>query len=135
MIDGGGRRFAAEAGRETHDRLRILGDFIPERRHTPGFPVHLIFDANTLHAGPLSRFASPNGYQWSADNSAEVKAGWVFIAATVTELAEQLAVPPGVLSDTIAAFNGAAARAATQSSGVRRTRCGRWRTARSTRSS
>jgi hypothetical protein len=57
MIDGGGRRFAAEAGRETHDRLRILGDFSPERRHTPGFPVHLIFDANTLHAGPLSRFS------------------------------------------------------------------------------
>jgi len=109
IIDGGGRRFAAEAGRETHDRLRILGDFSPARRHTPGFPVHLVFDANTLHAGPLSRFASPNGYQWSQDNSVELKAGWISTAATVTALAGQLAVPPGVLAGTVAAFNSAAA--------------------------
>lgn len=109
MVDAGGRRFAAEAGRETHDRMRALGDFSPARRHTPGFPVYLVFDATTLTAGPLSRFSSPNRYQWSKDNSAEVKAGWIASAATAAGLAGQLPVPPGVLTSTIADLNRMAA--------------------------
>lgn len=109
IVDSDGRRFAAEAGRETHDRLRALGDFSPARQHAPGFPVHLIFDEATLHAGPLSGFRSPSGYQWSKDNSAELKAGWIARAATVADLAGHLGVAPGVLADTVAAFNSAAA--------------------------
>jgi hypothetical protein len=109
MVDQGGRRFAAEAGREPHDTLRVLGDFSPARRHTPGFPVYLVFDASALNAGPLAWTAGVDGYQWSKDNDAEVRAGWISAAATAAELAERLAVPPDVLAETIAAFNRAAA--------------------------
>ncbi|GGH48484.1 FAD-dependent oxidoreductase [Microbacterium album] len=106
LVDQGGYRFAAETGRETHDRLRIFGDFRPDRPNVPALPAFLIFDARLLAAGPLSlpSTAGASGYLWSADNAAELASGWITAAETVEELAAKLGIPAARLAATVAEY-------------------------------
>ena len=77
-LDGDGRRFADETGWEVHDRVRALTAFLPRRLNRPRLPGWIIFDDAARRAGPLHGIVgSPNGYDWSPDNSAEVAAGWI----------------------------------------------------------
>lgn len=105
MVGPDGRRFHAETGREAHDALRIIGDYLPHRRQVPGMPAHIIFDAGLLAAGPLCRFASPTGYVWSEDNSRELAAGWIRRASGPRELAEILDLDADLLTQTIHDYN------------------------------
>ena len=77
-VDADGRRFADETGWEVHDKLRCLTAYLPRRRNHPHLPGHLIFDEKARLAGPLNGIVgTPNDYAWSADNSAELAAGWI----------------------------------------------------------
>jgi succinate dehydrogenase/fumarate reductase flavoprotein subunit len=77
-VDADGRRFADETGWEVHDRLRCLTAYLPRRRNHPHLPGHLILDERARLAGPLNGVVgTPNDYVWSADNSAELEAGWI----------------------------------------------------------
>jgi succinate dehydrogenase/fumarate reductase flavoprotein subunit len=77
-VDGDGRRFADETGWEVHDKLRCLTTYLPRRRNRPRMPGWLIFDERARLAGPLNGIVgTPNDYVWSADNSAELAAGWI----------------------------------------------------------
>ncbi|HEY7622394.1 MAG TPA: FAD-dependent oxidoreductase [Solirubrobacteraceae bacterium] len=77
-VDGDGRRFADETGWEVHDKLRCLTTYLPRRRNRPRMPGYLIFDERARLAGPLNGIVgTPNDYAWSADNSAELEAGWI----------------------------------------------------------
>jgi succinate dehydrogenase/fumarate reductase flavoprotein subunit len=77
-VDADGRRFADETGWEVHDKLRCLTAYLPRRRNHPHLPGHLIFDEPARLAGPLNGVVgTPNDYVWSADNSAELAAGWI----------------------------------------------------------
>ncbi len=77
-VDGDGRRFADETGWEVHDRLRCLTTYLPRRRNRPRMPGYLVFDERARLAGPLNGIVgTPNDYAWSADNSAELEAGWI----------------------------------------------------------
>ena len=77
-VDGDGRRFADETGWEVHDKLRCLTTYLPRRRNRPRMPGWLIFDERARLAGPLNGIVgTPNDYVWSADNSAELDAGWI----------------------------------------------------------
>ncbi len=110
MLDGDGRRFADETGWEVHDRVRSATAFLPRRRNRPRMPGWLVFDEAARLAGPLHGLVgSPNGYAWSADNSAEVAAGWITQAANVTALAEQIGVAPATLEQTFAQYAAAVA--------------------------
>lgn len=109
MVGPDGRRFHAETGREPHDALRIVGDYLPHRPQVPGMPAHIIFDAGLLTAGPLCRFASPTGYVWSEDNKRELEAGWIRGASSPGELAEILGLDAEVLEQTIRDYNEGAA--------------------------
>jgi glycine/D-amino acid oxidase-like deaminating enzyme len=63
---------------EVHDRLRALTVFSPRRRNVPRLPRQLIFDERARIAGPLNGIVgTPNDYVWSADDSAEIEAGWI----------------------------------------------------------
>jgi succinate dehydrogenase/fumarate reductase flavoprotein subunit len=77
-VDADGRRFADETGWEVHDKVRCLTAYLPRRRNHPHLPLHLIFDERARLAGPLNGIVgTPNDYVWSADNSAELEAGWI----------------------------------------------------------
>ncbi len=79
-------------------------------------PLHVIFDEATRQAGPISppRDILPvgwnllmDGYNWSADNSAEIEKGWILKGDTPAELAGALGIDPDGLEATVAAWNEA----------------------------
>lgn len=93
LVDADGRRFADETGFEVHDRLRALSTYLPHHKNRPHLPVWAIFDDATRRAGPLNGLlGTPNDYVWSADNQAEVDAGWIVSAddAGLPHLAETI---------------------------------------------
>lgn len=52
---------------------------------------------------------TPNTYQWSADNLAEVRQGWITSAGGPEELAGRIGLDPSGLARTLTAFNAVAA--------------------------
>jgi hypothetical protein len=98
-VDGDGRRFAYETGREVHDTLRCLTTYLPRRPNRPRLPGHIVFDERARQAGPLHGIVgSPNGYAWSADNAAEVEAGWIRRGDTPAQLAVACGIDAGTLT-------------------------------------
>jgi succinate dehydrogenase/fumarate reductase flavoprotein subunit len=118
-----GTRFAAEAPTlvveggqyvypEKHGRIYLHGRYA--QNPTP-VPVHLIFDESVRKAGPVC--GKPAGwtwswdviygdiYQWSADNSQEIKKGWIKQASSIGELARKVGLDPGVLEKTVERYN------------------------------
>ncbi len=112
-VDGDGRRFADETGWEVHDRLRALTTYLPRRANRPRMPGWIIFDEAARQAGPLHGIVgSPNGYDWSPDNSAEVTAGWIKHGSDSDELARATGLDPAVLKDTLSGYAAAVSRGA-----------------------
>jgi succinate dehydrogenase/fumarate reductase flavoprotein subunit len=110
-VDGDGRRFADETGWEVHDRVRALTAYLPRRANRPRMPGWIIFDEAARRAGPLHGIVgSPNGYEWSLDNSAEVAAGWIKRGDDSAELAAATGLDPAVLKDTLAGYAAAVSR-------------------------
>ena len=57
-------------------------------------PGHVVFDEAARRAGPLNGIVgTPNDYVWSADNSAEVQAGWIKRADTPEQLGALTGAP------------------------------------------
>jgi succinate dehydrogenase/fumarate reductase flavoprotein subunit len=111
LVDADGRRFCDETGYEAHDALRPLTSFLPRRPNRPVLPLFAIFDEQARLAGPLNGIVgTPNDYQWSADNSREVEAGWIAHAAHGESLAAAIGVDPAELTATLAAYEEATAR-------------------------
>lgn len=112
MVDNEGRRFSDETGFEVHDRLRALMAYLPDRPNRPALPSWAVFDDATRNAGPLNGLlGTPNDYIWSADNAAEVEAGWIVAADSPDELAAKTGLG-AVLAETIESYNSAARRKA-----------------------
>lgn len=110
LVDADGRRFSDETGWEVHDRVRALTVYLPRNRNHPHLPLYGICDAATLGAGPLNGIVgTPNDYSWSADNSAEVAAGWIRRADSADQLAALLGIDPDTLGATLTSYNAAAA--------------------------
>ncbi len=109
-VDADGRRFADETGWEAHDRVRCISAFLPRRPNHPHLPGYVVFDERARLAGPLNGIVgTPNDYVWSADNSAEVDAGWITRAASAEALARAIGVDPVTLCATLSAYDAAAA--------------------------
>ena len=110
-VDGDGRRFADETGWEVHDRVRALTAYLPRRRNRPRLPGWIIFDGAARQAGPLHGIVgSPNGYDWSPDNSAEVAAGWIKRGESTAELAAAIGLDPPALEATLGVGRSASRR-------------------------
>ncbi len=81
-------------------------------------PIHLIFDETARLSGPLFGFmgmgwaAGVEGYQASADNSAELEAGWFVVADTIEELATKIGRDPEALAATVNEWNQSCAAGA-----------------------
>ena len=112
-VDGDGRRFADETGWEVHDRVRALTAYLPRRPNRPRMPGWIVFDEAARRAGPLHGIVgSPNDYDWSPDNSAEVEAGWIARGADTAELAAATGLDPAVLQSTLGGYADAVSRRA-----------------------
>lgn len=108
------RRFYDEA---YHHRLRHYHQLEHGRWHDAphwrALPVHLIFDEAVRKAGPIITSLMTwnpvaEGYQWSADNSAEIERGWIVKADTLAELAARIGRPEAELAAEVAGFDAAA---------------------------
>lgn len=107
-VDGDGRRFMDETGWEVHDRVRALTAYLPRRPNRPRMPGWIVFDETARLAGPLHGIVgSPNDYDWSPDNSAEVGAGWIKQGGDTAELADATGLDPATLKDTLAGYAAA----------------------------
>lgn len=110
-VDGDGLRVADETGWEVHDRVRALTSYLPRRTNRPRMPGWIVFDEAARQAGPLhGMVGSPNRYDWSADNSAEVAAGWIKRGEGSAELAESTGIDPATLRSTLAGYAAAVSR-------------------------
>ena len=107
-VDGDGRRFADETGWEVHDKVRSLTAYLPRRPNRPRIPGLIVFDEAARLAGPLNGIVgTPNDYVWSADNSAEIAAGWIVRGESAAELAAATGLDPEVLAATLGEYAGA----------------------------
>jgi succinate dehydrogenase/fumarate reductase flavoprotein subunit len=110
LVNAAGRRFGDETGYEVHERLRALVNVKPALNYYPALPVYGICDGGTLAAGALNGVVgTPNNYQWSAGNLAEVRQGWITRAGSPAELAGRIGLDPSALTRTLNDFNLAAA--------------------------
>lgn len=111
QVDSESKRFYDEARdyHGQHMKAKEYGKYL-DLPHDRALPVHLIFDENfRLNNSVVSQWLSwpitTEGYQWSADNSAEIEKGWIIKADTIEELAEKTNRNPEVLKATIDEFN------------------------------
>jgi hypothetical protein len=102
FVDEDGRRFADETGWEAHDQMRSWTTFMPRHVNRPRARGHVLVDAAARLAGPLNGIVgTPNDYRWSADNSAELEAGWIVAGETADALAAKIDVDPESLTATL----------------------------------
>lgn len=109
VVDQRGRRFMNEAPPAPQDTpYRDLGWLDPETGDFPRIPSWTIFDDAGRQLGPVGRAAwsdPADAYHWSADNSAEIDAGWIKRADSVDELAALIDVPAAALRSTFGEWN------------------------------
>ncbi|WP_420431665.1 FAD-dependent oxidoreductase [Candidatus Poriferisocius sp.] len=113
-VGNDGRRSHNEMPPQGHGHGLIDGDYELFQRR----PLHVIFDETTRQAGPISppREILPvgwnllmEGYEWSADNSAEIEKGWIQKADTLADLAEIMGIDADGLEASVASWNDACA--------------------------
>ncbi|MFH0913684.1 MAG: FAD-dependent oxidoreductase [Chloroflexota bacterium] len=109
IVDKYGRRYTSE-NFKLHGLYYELALFDTHRREYPRVPSFHIFDQRRMEYGPLAQLTSgPSGphqlYQWSQDNTAELKKGWIVSGKTVAELASTIGVSPATLESTVQLWN------------------------------
>src|SRR3972149_4982849 len=71
-------------------------------------PCYVIFDEDTRVRGPLGVTGQgkvSDVYQWTSDNNAEIRKGWIKAAQNIGDLASQLNIEPRRLQATISQYN------------------------------
>ena len=107
-VDQAGKRFMDETGIDGHAMWAPTSYIDMKTLQKPRLPSYLIFDEETRLRGPVgwtnSGIAMDN-YEWSVDNSAEIRKGWIKAAENVATLASQINIPPDFLQPTIVQYN------------------------------
>lgn len=110
IIDKYGKRYFDEAtGVEPHEYWRPFSYFDAHRLEYPRIPSYAIFDEDTRRRSPII-MAGKSGschdvYEWSEDNMAEIKKGWIIRAKTIREMSKRLALDEATLEDTLNRYN------------------------------
>jgi len=104
------KRFANEKVHTKHGRIRKNGQWA--RLPVP-CPMHMVFDHALFTCGPLYDMKPVSGwarimerYEWSKDNSAELRRGWIKRGETVAALAASIGLNPAALEESIRRWNG-----------------------------
>lgn len=102
-------RFADEKFKTRHGKIKRNGIWGPMPVPCPMFMVidHALFTCGPLYdKKPVSGWGRIiERYDWSADNSAELKRGWIKRADTVADLAKSIDLNPGALEESIQRWN------------------------------
>ena len=123
FVNREGKRFVQENKNLIHrkDPLEVLS-FDHEKAVYRNLPAYMVFDEAYMRKGPIASrlehfremWGGPVGYSmvrgiydWSSDNRAEMKKGWVLQADTLEDLAVKTGVDPLRLQETIYNFNRA----------------------------
>ncbi len=107
-VDQMGRRFMDEPATDMHAIWSHTAYVDPKTLERPRLPSYVIFDESTRAKGPVASTNRGNirdVYQWSRDNIAEIKKGWVTTAQTIEELALRIGVAPDRLKATLSEYN------------------------------
>ena len=107
-VDQFGKRFMDETGTDVHAMWAPTSYIDMKTLHRPRIPAYVIFDEDTRVRGAIGRTdrgKASDVYQWSPDNSAEVRKGWIKAADNIGDLAPQINLRPEQLQTTIAQYN------------------------------
>lgn len=111
IVDQQGRRFMNEVPVAPQDTgARPFAHLDSERGTFDRIPAWLIFDEAARTLGPIGKplaSVSDHYYEWSADNSEEIRRGWILQANSVEELAQKTALPVDNLRATLARWQQA----------------------------
>ena len=109
IVGPDGTRFCNEKLRAMHGKIKKHGKWIP---HPVPCPMHMVFDHGVFTAGPLYDKKPVSGwgriverYDWSDDNVAELKRGWIKRAPTIAELAKLIGLEPRALEESVNRWN------------------------------
>jgi succinate dehydrogenase/fumarate reductase flavoprotein subunit len=114
-VDQTGRRFMDEPATDIHAIWCHTSFVDPKTLERPRLPSYAIFDESTRASGPVAstnRGKVRDLYQWSRDNTVEIKKGWVVMAQTLEELASKINVDAKQLATTVARYNSMCAEGA-----------------------
>lgn len=102
-------RFVNEKLKPKHGKIRKNGQW--GQMPTP-CPMFMVFDHALFTCGPLYDMKPVSGwgriierYEWSEDNSAELRRGWIKRAETVAGLAASIGLNPGALEESVRRWN------------------------------
>lgn len=89
----------------------INTDFLSTSSGLPEYtniPCYMVFDEEGRKQGPIAfplSILDEDRYEWSEDNMAEVRRGWIKYADTILELAEKVGVNPAGLKQALERWN------------------------------
>ena len=107
IVDQHGRRFCNETGLEHYSMWMEVTRFDRETFGFSRIPSYVVFDEQTRRAGPITQIGhgANRSVMWSADNSEEIKRGWIKSGQTAEELARKLGIiSPEPLAKTLSAY-------------------------------
>jgi succinate dehydrogenase/fumarate reductase flavoprotein subunit len=110
IVDQNGERFCNETGLEHYSMWMAVTLFDMESVRFSRIPSYLIFDEQTRSKGPITRVGhgANRAYQWSPDNSEEIRRGWIVSADGPAELANKLGIKAAEkLRETVDAYQEA----------------------------
>jgi succinate dehydrogenase/fumarate reductase flavoprotein subunit len=114
-VDQTGRRFMDEPATDMHAIWTHTSYLDPKTLDRPRLPSYVLFDESTRRHGPVASTNRGNirdVYQWSGDNMAEIRRGWVIASSTIEGLAAKIKIDPDRLRATLAEYNSMCAEGA-----------------------
>lgn len=121
LLDRDGRRFMNEYEPYLQDTsARPLGRFRPETQDYAALPAWLIADDDGRQLYPFGRptwHEAGVGYEWSADNGAEIELGILHQSDSLEAMAAELGISAPRLADSVERWNAACAAHADQDFG------------------
>ena len=107
-VDQMGKRFMDEPGTDSHIMWATTSNVDTRTLQRRRMPAYVIFDEDTRMRGPVAVTGGgkiSDVYQWSVDNSAEVRKGWIKAADNIGHLATQISIRSEVLQSAVAQYN------------------------------
>lgn len=108
-VDQAGRRFMDEPATDMHTVWFHTSFLDPKTLTLPRVPSFVLFDETTRAKGTVGSTAvgvARDHYEWSRDNQAEIRKGWITAAGSWDELAAKLALDAAQLQATVERYNG-----------------------------
>jgi succinate dehydrogenase/fumarate reductase flavoprotein subunit len=107
-VDQMGKRFMDETGTDVHAMWAPTSYIDMKTLQRTRIPSYAIFDEDTRTRGAVARTDRgkvSDVYQWSSDNSVEIRKGWIQAAEDISDLASRIHIRPDQLQMTVSQYN------------------------------